>query len=203
VDSIYRHQDVSGIQSGTSQHYTEVANDTSGVLNRAEQRWKRGKRPKRTVISSFDDVASMNQDAPLGTTVSTSSVYLESQAGVDDDKWEDAEAKIIEPKLLSGEDGGGDDDWVLPEDEQALDVEALISMPSQLRKELVGAARRKQRMKTRADYMPVGMLHVIGYCGSTPQTGRRGSVPVLESTNSKFSQDQPTQQTDLRRTGAT
>lgn len=56
------------------------------------------------------------------------------------------------------EDGGeGEDEmqWQLPEDCGDLSAEALAALPPHLRKSLIEEARRRQRMQSRAHYLPV------------------------------------------------
>ena len=45
--------------------------------------------------------------------------------------------------------------WYIPENSDDLDFDALSSLPSHLRKDLIEEARKKERMKSRASYLPV------------------------------------------------
>jgi hypothetical protein len=81
--------------------------------------------------------------------------------------WQDGYEGLHSKDLLSddGDDGDGDDGsdaadqdgmkWSLPENPDDLNSEVLSSLPSHLRKSLIEEARRKQRVSSRANYLPV------------------------------------------------
>jgi hypothetical protein len=45
--------------------------------------------------------------------------------------------------------------WNVPEDSEQLSIEVLSSLPVKMRKRIIEEARRKERMKSRASYLPV------------------------------------------------
>lgn len=57
----------------------------------------------------------------------------------------------------SSESEGDEDDprYSLPEDYEDLNVDVLASLPHHIRKRIIEEARRKERMKSRANYLPV------------------------------------------------
>ena len=84
--------------------------------------------------------------------------YKGSQSDSDSVQWVDGYEKLRAKDLDAEEaDSSADSepDWKLPEDYDELDTEVLSSLPVHLRKSLIEAARRKERMKSRANYLPV------------------------------------------------
>lgn len=82
----------------------------------------------------------------------------------DEIDWEDGYSalKSNKRKTLSDENdsnvSGSDDDvfqYALPDNDEELDVSALASLPSHMRKEVVEEARRRERQRKRQKYMPV------------------------------------------------
>lgn len=121
-----------------------------------------------TFVSSFK--RSAGQGSKAETSMSSSTFDLKAGANdgdvkdeTDDVEWVDGYENLKEKALdadggeVRGEDGEGEDEmqWQLPEDCGDLSAEALAALPSHLRKSLIEEARRKQRMQSRAHYLPV------------------------------------------------
>ncbi len=123
-----------------------------------------------TFVSSFK--RSADQGSKAETSISSSTLGLKAGATgndgdvkdeTDDVEWMDGYENLKEKSLdadggeVRGEDGEGEDEmqWQLPEDCGDLSAEALAALPSHLRKSLIEEARRKQRMQSRAHYLPV------------------------------------------------
>lgn len=122
-----------------------------------------------TFVSSFKRSAGQGSKV----TASTSSTPLIAEAGVKDrndvkdetddvewmDGYENLKGKALDGESgeVRGEDGEGEDEmqWQLPEDCGDLSAEALAALPPHLRKSLIEEARRRQRMQSRAHYLPV------------------------------------------------
>ena len=121
-----------------------------------------------TFVSSFKRSAGQGSKA----TASTPSTALTAEAGAhsgevkdetDDVEWMDGYENLKGKNLdaeggeARGEDGEGEDEmqWQLPEDCGDLSAEALAALPAHLRKSLIEEARRRQRMQSRAHYLPV------------------------------------------------
>jgi hypothetical protein len=80
-----------------------------------------------------------------------------SQEG-DDFEWTDGNDL---PKIKNIDDSedeseeGDDPVWTLPEDNDALDVDVLTSLPVGMRKRIIEDAKRRERTRSRATFMPV------------------------------------------------
>lgn len=107
---------------------------------------------------------------PVPSTEDRGEVVAEKGAGAcagtsadDDDEvqWVDGYEGLNAKDLngSGGQTGGGGEEqemeWQLPEDSDDLSPDALAALPAHIRKSLIEEARRRQRMESRAHYLPV------------------------------------------------
>lgn len=99
-------------------------------------------------------VDELDQSAATATAPSTSS--QQSMVGEDDVQWTEGYEKL-KAKPLDGSDESAEEEdaWNLPEDYSQLNAEVLSSLPAHIRKSIVEEARRKERARARAHYIPV------------------------------------------------
>ncbi len=74
------------------------------------------------------------------------------------DGYENLKEKSLEAASHTSSGQRGEDpemEWALPEDCNDLSPEALTALPAHIRKSLIEEARRRQRMESRAHYLPV------------------------------------------------
>lgn len=83
--------------------------------------------------------------------------HITSHEG-DDIEWTDGndlpKIKNLEDSEEDSEDGD-EPVWTLPEDNDALDVDVLTSLPVGIRKRIIEDAKRRERARSRATFMPV------------------------------------------------
>ena len=70
--------------------------------------------------------------------------------------------KPTKSKRLNNEEESSEDEdeadvpsWDLPENHNDLNIEVLSSLPAEIRKRIIEDARRKERVKSRATFIPV------------------------------------------------
>ena len=114
-----------------------------------------------TGISSSDLFPEYDGDARKGKAAAATA----GNDGDDDDDdvmwvdgYENLRSKKADPEEEEddddqGSEGGGQ--WILPDDSSDIDVEVLASLPTELRKNMILAARRKERKRSQSTYLPV------------------------------------------------
>lgn len=87
----------------------------------------------------------------------------------DEEDWQDLDDEYVAPTKPAGDANGSDStnrrpnlrndyladiSWELPEDSAGLDVDVLSSLPPHIRKSIIEDARRRERAKSRSNYLP-------------------------------------------------
>jgi DNA excision repair protein ERCC-5 len=121
-------------------------------------------------ISKDNEKQSSSSSSSSSAVAVEKSLELTTEEEVDIE-WEDGYEALnnkytdnSKQKLGVGDGNNDDDDTYnseddinldLPEDGADIDVKALAALPSYLRKDVIEAARRKERMKSRSTYIPI------------------------------------------------
>ena len=78
---------------------------------------------------------------------------------IDRIEWTDGNEYVHKKTLDEVDDYSEEDEdepmWTLPEDNDALDVDVLTSLPINIRKRIIEDAKRRERARSRATFMPV------------------------------------------------
>ena len=68
--------------------------------------------------------------------------------------WDDAKPVVLFGSDDSSSSGGSSASVQIPDDEDQLDIDAVLSLPASQRKDVIEKAKRKQRMRSRKEFMP-------------------------------------------------
>jgi hypothetical protein len=73
----------------------------------------------------------------------------------DEIKWEGGFETMKGKHLESESESDEEPEWFVPDKYEDLNIEVLTSLPAHIRKSIVEDARRKERIKSRSNYIPV------------------------------------------------
>lgn len=112
-------------------------------------------------VSTFKQPAKPSNSSASRSAEGRGGTAVEGDKADDDVEWVDGYEGLNAKDLdatSGGQTGGGEEpemEWQLPEDSDDLSPEALAALPAHIRKSLIEEARRRQRMESRAHYLPV------------------------------------------------
>lgn len=124
---------------------------------------KEGETTSGNYVSTFKQPAKSSNSSASRSAEGGGEIAVEESKVDDDVEWVDGYEGLSAKNLetTSGGQGGGgggeeaEMEWQLPEDSDDLSPEALAALPAHIRKSLIEEARRRQRMESRAHYLPV------------------------------------------------
>lgn len=161
-----------GLYAASFKPLKRQSNDQSKSDNQVVSSIHHSESRSENTHNSNEMIIDMRKPMIMSSSSSSSAVAVVTKQEEDDVDWEDGyesltgKANKINQKKLStddntdidnNEDDDSDDEinLDLPEDGADIDVKALAALPSYLRKDVIEAARRKERMKSRSTYIPI------------------------------------------------
>lgn len=164
-----------GLYSSTFKPLKGASQPESDEVKPSVSSQERTNESNKEGISTTDGISNAERKSIVAKATSSSSSSSSSSAlvkqepvEIEDVEWEDgpdaSHGKALNKKKLGTDDSSNDEggydseddiDLDLPENGADLDVKALASLPSHLRKDVIEAARRKERIKSRSTYIPI------------------------------------------------